>query len=101
MENHNFTEIFVYQQGSNHIDEGFSPNDLPGLLADPTNVIWVDIRGEDQNNWPAIKDILLNTFKFHYLTVEDCLETRNAPTISPLDRVMVGSVTSDSSAVSR
>ena len=81
MENHNFTEIFVYRQGSNHIDEGFRPTDLPGLLEDPTNVIWVDIRGEDQNNWPAIKDILLNTFKFHYLTVEDCLETRNAPKV--------------------
>ena len=78
---HGFLEIFAYQQGSNHVEEGFSVADLPGLLADPGNVVWVDIRGEDKNDWPAIKDLLLNTFKFHYLTVEDCLETRNQPKV--------------------
>src|SRR4051794_30261678 len=82
MENqHGFIEIFVYKQGSNHVEEGFAAKDLPDLLADESHVIWVDIRGEDPENIPTIKDLLLNTFKFHYLTVEDCLETRNQPKI--------------------
>jgi magnesium transporter len=83
MENqqHGFIEIFVYRRGSNHVEEGFAAADLPELLADETNVIWADIRGEDPANVPEIKDLLLNTFKFHYLTVEDCLETRNQPKI--------------------
>jgi magnesium transporter len=83
MENqqHGFIEIFVYRRGSNHVEEGFSATELPELLADENNVIWVDVRGEDPSDVPAIKDLLLNTFKFHYLTVEDCLETRNQPKI--------------------
>jgi len=76
-----FAEIFVYRAGSNHVEEGFPVDALPELLADPTNVVWVDIRGENSEDLPAIKDLLLNVFKFHYLTVEDCLETRNAPKI--------------------
>jgi magnesium transporter len=76
-----FAEIFVYRAGSNHVEEGFDLNALPELLAEPTNVVWADIRGEDPANIPAIKDLLLNIFKFHYLTVEDCLETRNAPKV--------------------
>jgi magnesium transporter len=76
-----FMEVFVYRQGSNHIDEGFAVKDLPELLADETNVIWVDFRGETDEELNATKDVLLNVFKFHYLTVEDCLETRNQPKI--------------------
>ena len=83
MENqqHGFLEVFVYRQGSNHVEEGFSASDLPELLADESNVVWADIRGEDPADVPAIKELLLNTFNFHYLTVEDCLETRNQPKI--------------------
>src|SRR5262249_52635784 len=81
MGEHKFAEIFVYRAGSPQVDEGFSLKELPELLADKTNVVWVDIRGEDPADTPAIKDLLLNTFKFHYLTVEDCIETRNIPKI--------------------
>lgn len=80
-QDHGFVEIFVYRQGSNHVEEAFSPSDLPGLLADQENVIWVDIRGEHEAYLPQIKDMLLNVFEFHYLTVEDCLETRNQPKV--------------------
>src|SRR5438046_3242881 len=81
MGNHGFAQIFVYRQGSDHVEEGLSVADLPTLLADQNNVLWVDVRGENPDDVPAIKDLLLNTFKFHYLTVEDCLETRNQPKI--------------------
>ena len=80
-EKHQFAEIFLYRNGAEKVEEGASIDDLPGLLADETNVIWVDIRGEDESDIPAIKDLLLNVFKFHYLTVEDCIETRNAPKV--------------------
>ncbi len=84
MEDHKqkgFMEVFVYRQGANHIEEGFAVKDLPELLADETNVVWADFRGETVEEMESTKQVLLNVFKFHYLTVEDCLETRNQPKI--------------------
>src|SRR6266700_716208 len=78
---HGFMEVFVYRPGANHIEEGFTVEDLPGLLADEANVVWVDLRGETDAEIKQAKNVLLNVFKFHYLTVEDCLETRNAPKV--------------------
>ena len=74
-------EIFVYRAGSNHIEENFTVKDLPNLLADENNVVWVDFLGEKPDEIELAKDILLNIFKFHYLTVEDCIETRNQPKV--------------------
>lgn len=74
-------EVFVYRKGSDEIEEGFTKEDLPALLADETNVIWVDLQGETPEKAREAKDILLNVFNFHYLTVEDCLETRNQPKV--------------------
>ena len=76
-----FMEVFVCRKGSNHIEEGFEPGHLPELLADETNVVWVDMRGETDEELMAVKDVLMNVFNFHYLTIEDCLETRNQPKI--------------------
>ncbi|HEY2846615.1 MAG TPA: magnesium/cobalt transporter CorA [Pyrinomonadaceae bacterium] len=81
MPEHKFAEIFVYREGAEKVEEGFAVNEIASLIADPKNVVWVDLRGEDDADHDAIKDLLLNTFKFHYLTVEDCLETRNIPKI--------------------
>lgn len=74
-------EIFVYRKGADKIEENFSASDLPALLADKSNVIWVDFRAENEAQAKEIEEILLNVFKFHYLTVEDCLETRNQPKV--------------------
>lgn len=74
-------EIFVYRNGANSVDEGFAAKDLPTLLTDKSAVIWVDLLGETPEKIAEAKDILLNVFKFHPLTVEDCLETRNQPKI--------------------
>ena len=74
-------EIFVYRKGAHKVEEGFSKNDLPELLADETNVVWVDLQGETAAQVEEAKDVLLNVFKFHPLTVEDCLETRNQPKV--------------------
>lgn len=74
-------EIFVYRKNAERVEEGFTANDLPSLLADESNVIWVDIVNKNEENSKEIKEILLNDFKFHPLTVEDCFETRNQPKI--------------------
>lgn len=74
-------EIFVYRKGADKIEEGFSRDELPNLLADESNVVWVDFLGEKPEQIEQAKDILTNVFKFHYLNVEDCLETRNQPKV--------------------
>jgi magnesium transporter len=74
-------EVFVYRKGATRIEEGFSKEEIPALLADEGNVVWVDLQGENVEQQEEAKDILLNVFKFHHLTVEDCLETRNQPKI--------------------
>jgi magnesium transporter len=74
-------EVFVYRKGADKVEEGFTREDLPALLADETNLVWVDLQGETPDQANEAKDILLNVFHFHYLTVEDCLETRNQPKI--------------------
>jgi magnesium transporter len=76
-----FAEIFVYRPGAARAEETCDISILPQVLAEPDAVIWVDIRGENERDIPKIKELLLNVFKFHYLTVEDCLETRNSPKI--------------------
>ena len=74
-------EIFVYRQNADSVEEGFTANDLPELLADKTNIIWVDFQAESEAQVREAEEILLNVFKFHYLTIEDCLETRNQPKV--------------------
>ena len=83
MEEHDsgFIEIFVYRPGADKVEENFSIGDLPELLEDRSNLVWVDLRGEDEENIPQIKHVLLDIFKFHPLTVEDSLETRNQPKV--------------------
>lgn len=70
-------EIFVYREGSEEVEEGFTARDIPELLANPKNIIWIDMEA------PTVEDenILLQTFKFHHLTVEDAHETRNHPKV--------------------
>jgi len=74
-------EIFVYRQGAEKVEEGFTADDLPALLADKSNVIWVDLLAERPEQVEQAKHILLNVFHFHPLTVEDCVETRNQPKV--------------------
>ena len=81
-------EIFVYRQGAESVEEGFSREELPALLADQTNVVWVDLQGESAEHVAEAKDVLLNVFKFHYLTVEDCLETRNQPKVEAFENYL-------------
>ena len=74
-------EIFVYRKDAEKVEEGFTAKELPKLLADKTNVVWVDFLGETETELEIAKDLMLNVFKFHPLTVEDCFETRNQPKV--------------------
>ncbi|HBR57217.1 MAG TPA: magnesium and cobalt transport protein CorA [Blastocatellia bacterium] len=74
-------EIFVYKRGADSIEEGYEKKDLPELLADKRNVVWVDLLGEKPEQIEETKDVLANIFHFHPLTIEDCIETRNQPKI--------------------
>lgn len=70
-------EIFVYQKGGNSVEEGFSVKELPELLANPANLVWVDMELPSE----AEDSILAEIFGFHPLTIEDARLTRNAPKV--------------------
>lgn len=71
----------MYRKGADEVEEGFTREDLPALLADENNLVWVDLQGETPEKAAEAKEILLNVFRFHPLTVEDCMETRNQPKV--------------------
>ncbi len=81
-------EIFVHRQNADSVEEGFPVADLPALLADKSNVVWVDFDARTDAQLREAEKILLEVFKFHYLTVEDCLETRNQPKVEPFQHYL-------------
>jgi magnesium transporter len=70
-------EIFVYRPNDAKVEEGFSLTDLPELLKDEANVVWLDL----ENPTEADEKALVEIFHFHPLTLEDCRENRNYPKI--------------------
>lgn len=68
-------EIFVYRAGAESVESGLTVEQLPELLKDEKAVIWVDI----ENPTEADDRVLLDVFRFHPLTVEDCRENRHYP----------------------
>ena len=72
-------EIFVYQSYAEEIIETFTRQDLPKLLADKKNVVWVDFDIRNEADRIEADEILHNVFHFHPLTIEDAHETRNQP----------------------
>lgn len=76
-------QIFVYKPGSTKVEEYFTKEDLITNLADKNSVVWVDFLANTDAAIEEAKDILLNVFHFHPLTVEDCFETRNQPKVEP------------------
>ena len=74
-------EILVYQKGIPKIQEHFTAADLPELLKDESAVIWVDMESPTEDD----ERLLLDVFKFHPLTVEDCRENRHYPKVEEFD----------------
>jgi len=89
-------EIFVYREGSQKVASGFTVEQLPELLKEEQSVIWVDMEKPTE----ADEQVLLNIFRFHPLTVEDCRENRHYPKIEEFPDYLyfiVHSVTADTS----
>jgi magnesium transporter len=74
-------DIFVYRKEEDRLDEGFAPGALSELLEDENNLVWVDINAETDEEKHSAEKLLLDTFHFHHLTVEDTMEIRNQPKI--------------------
>ena len=74
-------EILVYRKGNAKIEENLTVADLPELLKDPSAVIWVDMESPTE----ADEQVLLNVFRFHPLTVEDCRENRHYPKVEEFE----------------
>lgn len=70
-------EILVYRDGSPQVETGFTVEQLPELLKEENSVIWVDMAEPTD----ADDRVLLDIFRFHPLTVEDCRENRHYPKI--------------------
>ena len=70
-------EIFLYRQGAAQVEEGFTVEQLPDLLKNEADVVWVDMEAPTE----ADERALLEVFNFHPLTVEDCRENRHYPKI--------------------
>jgi magnesium transporter len=70
-------EIFVYREGAEEVESGFTAEQLPELLKNEKCVIWIDMEAPTE----ADEQLLLNVFHFHPLTLEDCRETRNYPKV--------------------
>lgn len=74
-------QVFLYRKGAKKVEEGFTAEQLPALLADETNIVWVDFSGETPELLSEARRVMLDIFQFHPLTVEDLLETRNQPKV--------------------
>ena len=61
--------------------KNYTVADLPELLKDESAVIWIDMESPTE----ADEQVLIDVFKFHPLTVEDCRENRHYPKIEEFD----------------
>ena len=89
-------EIFVYREGEPKVQTGFTIEQLPELLHDEKAVVWVDMEKPTE----AEDRLLLDVFRFHPLTVEDCRENRHYPKIEEFPNYLyfiVHGVTADTS----
>lgn len=70
-------EIFVYRDRHQKVEEGVGVDHLSELLKDESILVWVDMQT------PTLDDdqILLDIFRFHPLTVEDCRANRHHPKV--------------------
>jgi len=70
-------DIFVYRNGSDTVEEHHEVGVIPDLLKDENLIFWVDFESPTD----ADDHVLLDVFKFHPLTVEDCRATRHHPKV--------------------
>ena len=74
------------RNGHISMTEAVKLEDLPRLLADKSNLIWVDMHAGQPNptgevDTARMQDVLQNTFKFHPLAVEDAMTESHVPKV--------------------
>jgi magnesium transporter len=70
-------DILVYRKGSDKVEEQHAAEVLPNLIRDENVVFWLDFEAPTE----ADDHVLLDIFKFHPLTVEDCRANRHHPKV--------------------
>lgn len=70
-------KISVLQKGGSCVEQHWTVKDLPELLASPDSVVWADIEGWSDEVESVFRDI----FRFHPLSIEHAVETRNHPMV--------------------
>ena len=74
-------QIYALMKGDKLVRTGIPLEELAGLLADEDAVIWVDCEVGDERSLEEAEHLYKEVFGFHYLTIEDCRETRNQPKV--------------------
>jgi len=70
-------DIFVYRNESDEVEEAHNVKLIPELLKDENLMFWVDFEAPTETD----DHILLDVFRFHPLTVEDCRANRHHPKV--------------------
>jgi magnesium transporter len=71
----------LYRNGNGHVAEATDPTQLPTLIADKTNVIWVDLPDPGEQVQPDVENVLRNVFCFHPLAIDDALVESHVPKV--------------------
>jgi magnesium transporter len=75
----------IYYQGNGDLLTVITPEDYPAALLNTAGVVWVDFDGEAPE---SSEDILLHTFKFHPLAVDDALHETHVPKVDDWERYL-------------
>ena len=70
-------DIFVYRNGSDKVELHHNVELIPELLRDESVIFWVDFEAPTEDD----DHVLLDVFKFHPLTIEDCRQNRHHPKV--------------------
>jgi len=75
----------IYFTGADKLQLDIPIEQYSQALQDTQGILWVDFVGEDPEN---CEDILLNTFGFHPLAVDDALRETHIPKVDDWDNYL-------------
>jgi magnesium transporter len=75
----------IYYKANGNLLSDLTPNDYAAALQDKEGILWVDFSGEESS---SAEKILLNTFKFHPLAVDDALIETHIPKVDDWEQYL-------------
>ena len=75
----------IYYKGNGDLVTDITPDDFPAALQDEKGVLWVDFSNEEPE--PA-ETILIHTFGFHHLAVDDALHETHVPKVDDWEQYL-------------